>query len=120
MKNNPFSITIQRKSRSTGYKILRTTDTSDPFGPVIDPATGRTYDSLDAATPAGWEEAFRCEYLPGARRARGFRAHVDVFPHEVVLVDPSRYTVVHDASRSISLEKSIGAGTCVPAWVVPV
>lgn len=120
MKNKSFSITIQRKNRTAGFKVLRTTDVADPFGPVLDPTTGQTYESLDAATPAGWEEAFRCEYLPGARRARGFRAHVEVFPHEVVLVDPTRYTVVYDATRPGMLEKSIGAGTCVPAWVVPI
>jgi hypothetical protein len=101
-----------------GFWVLRTTDPANPSGTVIDPSSGIIYQSLDTATPKGWQEAFRGEYIPGAQRIKNRRAHVEIFPHEVVVVDPSRRTVVVDGYGKPSAG-SISAGTCIPVWVAP-
>jgi hypothetical protein len=101
-----------------GYWVLRTLDPSDPFGPAMDPETGAKYSTLDDVVPAGWEEAFRDEYLPGVQRARGYKAWVSAFPHEVVLVDPARYTVTMVGKSAP--QKAVTAKTCIPTWIHPI
>jgi hypothetical protein len=102
-------------TRTPGFKVLRTIDPLEPFGKVLDPVSGIEYESLDAATPKGWQEQFRCEYIPGARRAKGYRAHVEMFPHEVVIVDTGRCRVIPFGKTTQAGD--VGTATCVPAWV---
>lgn len=112
-----------RSALRRGWWVLRTTETVRPVredrpardSAVMDPDTGLVYPSVAAAMPPGWEEAFRCEYIKGAEALKGRRAKVFVFPHEIVLVDPTRW----DVSDRIEYAGT-PLGTSVPAWVVPV
>ena len=101
-----------------GYCVLRTLDPRNPDGPAMDPETGAHFSSIQDATPAGWEEAFRDEYIPGAERARGYKSHVSIFPHEVVIVDPRRFGVAL-AERTRAEASYVSAKTCVPSWIIP-
>jgi hypothetical protein len=116
IRKNFAGVKAPRNVIKQGYWVLRTTDVHKPSGPVVDPTTGTCYPSLDAAIPAGWEEAFRDEYIPGAQRIRGRRARVEIFPHEVVLVDPTRRTVELSCGR-LPDRSAVSAGTCIPAWI---
>ena len=118
-KSHAFKRSAPRAVLKRGYWVLRTVDPYDPYGPALDPETGMSFRSLDAAIPPGWKEAFRDEYLPGVQRARGYKSWVSVFPHEVVLVDPKRYDVVLSAEAKITAA-SIATRTCVPAWICPI
>jgi hypothetical protein len=108
-----------KRSKNTSHRnlflVLRTVDPAQPFGKVLDPVSGIEYESLQAATPAGWEEQFRCEHIAGAKRVKGRRAYVEVFPHEVVLVDPTRCRVVPYGTSTRAGD--VSTCTSVPAWV---
>ena len=110
--------TASRTVIKRGYWVLRTLDPRNPDGPAMDPETGSHFSSIQDVIPAGWEEAVRDEYIPGAERARGYKSHVSIFPHEVVIVDPRRFGVAL-AERVNAGPTYVSAKTCVPTWIFP-